>query len=87
LPIRSGTSKVPTPGKPQGLVPWEYTLAELLLDAGYQSAMYGKWHPGDKEGRYATNQGFDEWYGFPHRDQTAKLPRSPPRLLLELDEG
>ena len=66
MPIRSGTSRVPLPGLPQGLTPWEYTLPELLRDAGYQSAMYGKWHLGDREGRYPTNQGFDEWWGFPH---------------------
>lgn len=66
MPIRSGTSKVPLPGLPQGLHPDEYTLAELLEDVGYQSAAYGKWHLGDKEGRYPTNQGFDEWWGFAH---------------------
>ena len=44
---------------------WEYTLAELLRDAGYQSVAFGKWHLGDKEGRYPTNQGFDEWWAFP----------------------
>jgi arylsulfatase A-like enzyme len=51
---------------PQGLMRWEYTLAELLRDAGYQSATYGKWHLGDTEGRYPTDQGFDEWWGFAH---------------------
>jgi arylsulfatase A-like enzyme len=66
MPIRSGTSRVPLPGLPQGPVPWEYTIAELLRDAGYQSALYGKWHLSDRERRYPTNQGFDEWYGFPH---------------------
>ncbi len=66
MPVRSGTSKVPLPGLPQGLTPWEYTLAELLHDAGYQSALYGKWHLGDKQGRYPTDQGFDEWWGFAH---------------------
>ncbi|APD06212.1 arylsulfatase [Flavobacteriaceae bacterium UJ101] len=66
MPIRSGTSKVPLPGLPQGLIPWEYTIAELLRDSGYQSALYGKWHLGDVEDRYPTGQGFDEWFGFPH---------------------
>jgi arylsulfatase A-like enzyme len=66
MPIRSGTSRVPLPGLPQGITPWEYTLAELLRDSGYQKAMYGKWHLGDKEGRYPTSQGFDEWWDFPH---------------------
>lgn len=41
LPIRSGTQKVPAPGEPQGMAPWEYTIAELLSDAGYATAMYG----------------------------------------------
>ena len=66
LPIRSGTSRVPLPGMPQGMAPWEYTLAELLGDAGYRSALFGKWHLGDKQGRYPTDQGFDEWWGFAH---------------------
>src|SRR5271157_3739295 len=35
-PVRSGTFKVPFPGQGQsGISPWEYTLAELLSDAGY----------------------------------------------------
>jgi arylsulfatase len=66
LPIRSGTSRVPLPGLPQGIVPWEYTLAELLSDTGYSTALFGKWHLGDKQGRYPNDQGFDEWWGFAH---------------------
>ena len=65
MPIRSGTSRVPLPGLPQGITPWEYTLAELLHDAGYRTAMYGKWHLGDRPGRMPTDQGFDEGWGFP----------------------
>jgi len=64
MPIRSGTARVALPGLPQGIAPWEYTLAELLHDAGYQSAMYGKWHLGDRPGRMPTDQGFDEWWGI-----------------------
>ena len=43
--------------------PWEYTLAELLSDAGYATALYGKWHLGDQQGRLPTDRGFDEWWG------------------------
>ncbi len=66
MPIRSGTSAVDLMGGMQGFTPWEYTIAELLADEGYVSAAYGKWHLGDIEGRFPTDQGFDEWYGFPH---------------------
>ncbi|MBE9539733.1 MAG: sulfatase-like hydrolase/transferase, partial [Proteobacteria bacterium] len=66
MPVRSGTSAVELMGGLQGMTPWEYTLAELLADKGYVSAAFGKWHLGDIQGRYPTDQGFDEWYGFPH---------------------
>jgi len=61
--VRSGTNgNHPVWG---GLTQWEVTLAELLASRGYTSALYGKWHLGDGEGRYPTNQGFAEWYGIP----------------------
>lgn len=47
-PIRMGTQKVAAPGEPDGMSPWEYTIAELLSDAGYATALYGKWHVGSK---------------------------------------
>jgi arylsulfatase len=63
--VRSGTFKVPFPGEGEaGLAPWEYTIAELLSDAGYATALFGKWHCGDTEGRLPTDQGFDEWWGY-----------------------
>lgn len=62
-PIRSGTTKVVW-GLPYGLVGWEKTIAELLSDVGYATAMYGKWHLGDIKGRFPTDQGFDHWYGI-----------------------
>ena len=63
--VRSGTYTVPIPGTgPQGLAPWEYTIAELLSDAGYATSLWGKWHLGDVEGRLPNDQGFDEWWGF-----------------------
>jgi hypothetical protein len=62
--VRCGTyTVVPGQGK-NGLTPWEYTIAELLSDAGYATSLYGKWHLGDTEGRLPNNQGFDEWWGY-----------------------
>jgi arylsulfatase len=66
-PVRSGTyTVVPPIGKPSGLAPWEYTIAELLSQAGYATALYGKWHLGDTQGRLPNDQGFDEWWGIPN---------------------
>jgi arylsulfatase len=63
--VRSGTFKVPHPGEGEsGLSPWEYTIAELLSDAGYATSLWGKWHLGEVEGRLPTDQGFDEWWGY-----------------------
>lgn len=64
-PIRTGAMQSVPAGLPQGLIPWEVTIAELLSQAGYATGMFGKWHLGDKEGRYPKDKGFDEWYGIP----------------------
>ncbi len=63
--VRSGTFTVPLPGQGlAGMAPWEYTIAELLSDAGYATALYGKWHLGDVQGRLPNDQGYDEWWGI-----------------------
>ena len=63
--IRSGTTRaIPIQGLPQGLANWEVTLAEVLKDEGYNTAIFGKWHLGKEKGRYPTDQGFDEWWGL-----------------------
>jgi len=64
--IRSGNGTVPLGGGVYGLVQWEITMAEMLSDAGYATGIFGKWHLGSTEGRFPTDQGFDEWYGIPN---------------------
>jgi len=64
--IRSGNGTVPLGEGIYGLVQWEVTMAEMLANAGYATGMYGKWHLGRTEGRFPTDQGFDEWYGIPN---------------------
>ena len=59
-----------------GITKYEYTLAEMLSDAGYATGIFGKWHLGDTEGRYPTDQGFDEWYGIPRSSDRAHWPDS-----------
>jgi arylsulfatase len=63
--VRTGTyTAVPIHGGPTGLSEWEYTIAQLLSDAGYATSHYGKWHLGEIEGRLPTDKGFDEWWGY-----------------------
>lgn len=59
-----------------GLTRWEYTLAELLSDADYATGLFGKWHLGDTEGRFPTDQGFDEWWGIPRSSDRSFWPDS-----------
>jgi arylsulfatase len=73
-PIRSGTGRVSMAGLPGGLAPWEYTMAEMLADAGYRTAIFGKWHIGASPGRFPTDQGFEEWWGFPFSTNVATFP-------------
>jgi arylsulfatase len=72
MPIRSGTWRAATAGLPGGLAPWEVTLAEALSEAGYETAIFGKWHLGDAPGRYPIDQGFDRWWGFPFSTNVAR---------------
>ena len=69
--IRSGNGTIPTGSGVYGLVDWEITMAEMLSDAGYSTGMFGKWHLGRTEGRFPTDQGFDEWYGIPNSTDEA----------------
>ena len=65
--VRSGNAKVPFDRHaPYGPTQWEYTMAEMFSDAGYATAMFGKWHLGHTEGRFPTDQGFDQWWGIPN---------------------
>ncbi len=64
LPIRSGTSGLAAPGTEAGLAPGEITLAEILQEAGYGTALFGKWHLGESLERQPQFQGFDEFWGI-----------------------
>ena len=39
------------------------TLADMLKDSGYATALIGKWHLGMGKGAHPMDQGFDYWYG------------------------
>lgn len=60
-PVRNGLYNITLPGETgSGLAGDEVTTAEILSEAGYYTAHFGKWHMGGEEEHYPTNQGFDE---------------------------
>ena len=59
-----------------GLHPNEVTIAEVLKEKGYATAMAGKWHLGSKAPFLPTYQGFDTYFGIPYSNDMyrEKLP-------------
>ena len=49
-----------------GMALSEYTMAEMLKDAGYATSMIGKWHLGHQQEYMPNNQGFDSFFGVPY---------------------
>ncbi|MHC4413646.1 MAG: sulfatase-like hydrolase/transferase [Planctomycetota bacterium] len=64
-PVRTGLLSVLWPGQTEGLSPDEKTIAEVLSEAGYHTAMWGKWHLGELPEHAPHNQGYDyAYYGL-----------------------
>ncbi|WP_267643633.1 sulfatase-like hydrolase/transferase [Haloarchaeobius amylolyticus] len=76
-PIRSGTGVPGYPGELTGLTTWETTIAEVLTGAGYATGYFGTWELGDQQGRFPTDQGFDEWYGIVDGPAVASYTANP----------
>ena len=82
-PIRSGFPWVLYPKSEKGIHPKEFTLAEGLKSAGYQTACYGKWHLGTTSPEFMpTANGFDEYFGLPYSNDMLP-PKHPSIALLE----
>ena len=63
--IRNGLSLFIIPGTPNTLPGDAYTMGQLFKDAGYATALYGKWHLGIEPQSLPTAHGFDTFYGIP----------------------
>jgi arylsulfatase A-like enzyme len=95
MPVRSGTTRIPLPGRPNGLVVWEKTIAQLLGEAGYRTAHFGKWHLGSSQGRHPQDRGFDSWWGLLETHDSSLWSDAPgydpsvvaPEKLLEAKSG
>jgi arylsulfatase A-like enzyme len=72
-PPRSGLNAVLFHDTPEGLPASEITIAELLRDAGYQTAMVGKWHLGNTDEFMPWSHGFTEFFGVPHSNDEANF--------------
>jgi arylsulfatase A-like enzyme len=63
-PVRTGVYTVVRPHAKWGLPLEERTLAQALREAGYETAICGKWHLGEYELEYRpTRRGFEHQYG------------------------
>ncbi len=49
-----------------GLPVREKTIADILVDSGYITGMFGKWHLGGTAKYNPIRRGFDEFFGFMH---------------------
>ena len=59
-----------------GLAPEALTMGEIFKEAGYETALIGKWHLGDSPQLQPMNQGFDTaYYIKKSNNQTKKLWR------------
>lgn len=65
-PNRIGISGALGPSSKIGIAPGEMTLAELVKQRDYATAIFGKWHLGHLPEFLPMRHGFDQWYGLPY---------------------
>ena len=88
-PNRVGILGALGPGAQVGISDNEMTLAQLLKQRNYATAIYGKWHLGHHPQFLPTHHGFDDYFGLPYSNDmwpkhpTAKFPDLP---LIEGDK-
>lgn len=65
-PSEMGVVGVNSPAYYDGVPVDEILISERLQEAGYRTAIFGKWHLGLEEEQSPLNNGFDEFMGFSH---------------------
>lgn len=63
---RVGLERVIFPQEPEGLSSYERTIADLLRECDYRTAIYGKWHLGARPEHGPLRHGFEEFFGIPY---------------------
>ena len=87
-PNRVGILGALGPNARVGLHSNEWTMAEMLKERGYATAIYGKWHLGRPPKFLPPAHGFDEYFGLPYsNDMWPHHPTAgtnyPPLPLIE----
>lgn len=83
-PNRVGIHGALGPGSPTGIAAAETTLAELVKPLGYATAIFGKWHLGDRPECLPLRHGFDVYFGLPYSNDM--WPEHPDLLKLPLHD-
>ncbi len=65
-PNRIGIHGALGPRAKVGISAQEMTLAELVKQQGYATAIFGKWHLGSEPQFLPTRHGFDQYFGLPY---------------------
>lgn len=90
-PNRIGIHGALGPSSKIGINSNEVTIAELVKQKGYATAIFGKWHLGHHEPFLPINHGFDEYFGLPYSNDMwpyhpeAKPGTYPPLPMIEND--
>ncbi|NOX55163.1 MAG: sulfatase, partial [Planctomycetes bacterium] len=97
--VRVGIFGALGPKSRHGISDQEMTLAELVKQKGYATAVFGKWHLGHHPRFLPLRHGFDEYFGLPysndmwpyhpgvaHLPMSERVKRWPPLPLIEGDK-
>lgn len=71
----------------ESLAPSVYTVAEALRDAGYKTAIFGKWHLGRSEGTLPKDQGFEVDGSFDPPKEDDFISTNDPKGIYRITEG
>lgn len=87
-PNRIGLLGAPSHATKRGIHEREMTIAELLKQRDYRTAIFGKWHLGHHRPFLPLQNGFDEYYGLPYsNDMWPYHPTSKAFPELPMYEG
>ncbi len=97
--VRAGILGALGPKTTHGISDEEMTIAELVKQRRYATAVFGKWHLGHHPRFLPTHHGFDEYFGLPysndmwpyhpgvaHLKMAERVKRWPPLPLVEGDK-